>query len=60
MYLFIFYSKQDQASNRYDSILHWLQLENATMSLTYLLGYSHTPNLEMLSHLKIIFRQCHL
>ena len=36
-------------SNRYDSILLWLQTENGLM----ILSYSHTRHLEMLSHLKI-------
>ena len=40
--------KQDQTSNRYDNILQWLQTENRLMTQTH----SHTPNLEMLSHLK--------
>ena len=44
--------KQDQTSNRYDSILQWLQMKNGLV-IADLLTHSHTPNLEMLSHLKI-------
>ena len=43
--------KQDQTSNRYDSILHWLRTENGLV-ITDSLTHSHTPYLEMLSHLK--------
>ena len=46
----MFRVKQDQMSNRYDSILQWLQTENSLMTLTD----SHTQNLEMLSHLKTV------
>ena len=42
--------KQDQESIRYDSILQWLQMENGLVIMD-----THTPNLEMLSHLKIAF-----
>ena len=44
-------SKQDQTSNRYDIILQWLRKEIGLV-ITDLLTHSHTPNLEMLSHLK--------
>jgi len=42
----------NKTSNRYDSILRWIWTENGLFSLFKLL-YSHTPILEMLSHLKI-------
>ena len=42
--------KQDQTSNRYDSIILWLQMENGLM----ILSHSHILNLEMLLHLKTI------
>ena len=47
------YSKQDQTSNRHISILQWLWMENGLV-ITDSLTHSHTPNLEMLSHLKKI------
>ena len=31
--------KQDQTSNRYDSILLWLQTENGLMTISHLLSY---------------------
>ena len=46
--------QQDQTSNRYDSILLYLLKENGFIILSDLLTYSHTPNPEMLSHLKIV------
>ena len=46
-----FGAKTRPKSNRYNSILKWLQMENGLM-ITYRLTDSHTPNLEMLSHLK--------
>ena len=42
----------NKTSNRYDSILRWIWTENGLFSL-FKLPYSHTPILEMLSHLKI-------
>ena len=47
----LFYFELDQKSNRYVSILQWLWTEKWLMQY-HLLTYSHTPNLEMLSHLK--------
>ena len=44
--------KQDHMSNRCDNIFQWLRTEKWLIDF-YLLTYSHTPNLEMLSHLKI-------
>ena len=37
--------------------IHFFALMSLTYLLTYLLSYSHTPNLEMLSHLKMSFSQ---
>ena len=56
--VFVFYpslvvvKKQDHKSNRYDSILQWLQMVNGFM-FTHSLTDSHTPDLEILLHLKI-------
>ena len=47
MYVINLCIKQDQMSNRYDSILQWFWMEYG-LSVTD----SHTPNLEMLSNLK--------
>ena len=49
-----FKNKQDQMSNRYDSILQWLMVTDRKWLNDHLLTDNHTPNLEMLSHLKII------
>ena len=42
--------QQDQRYNRCDNILQWMEMESGLCNLTH----THTPNLEMLSHLKIV------
>ena len=44
-------NKQDQKSNRYDSIFNGYRWKNGLM-ITHSLTDFHTPNLEMLSHVK--------
>ena len=40
--------QQDQRYNRCDNILQWMEMESGLCNLPH----THTPNLEMLSHLK--------
>ena len=49
-----YFKKQDQKSNRYDSIYN-----NVLMILTDSVTHSHTPNLEMLWHLKNLVQSCY-